>query len=91
MHSVLDVYVLSEEEALLLRANWDFTDENNVKRTAGDRWMIYGPNEYIPPVEVMVLEQRKIIPLGENEGIYVRDSKTGEVRSVIGKSYMLNP
>ena len=53
--------------------------------------MIYGPNEYIPPVEVMVLEQRKIIPLGENEGIYVRDIKTGEVRSVIGKSYMLNP
>ena len=53
--------------------------------------MIYGPCDYIPPVEVTVLEQRKIIPLGENEGIYVRDVKTGEVKSVIGKSYMLTP
>ena len=53
--------------------------------------MIYGPCDYIPPVEVQVLEQRKIIPIGENEGIYVRDVKTGEVKSVIGQSYMLKP
>ena len=48
--------------------------------------MIYGPNEFISPVEVMVLVQRNIILLDENVGIYVSVSKTGEVRSVIGKS-----
>ena len=46
----------------------------------GDRWMIRGPLEYVPPVEVEVAAKRKAIPLDENEGIYVRDIKTGKVR-----------
>merc|ERR1712232_1217667 len=57
----------------------------------GDRWMIYGPADYIPPVEVEIVEKRKAIPLSDNEGIYVRDITTGKVRSCIGKSYMLEP
>ena len=33
---------------------------------------------------------RKSIPLNENEGVYVRDVKSGQVRSVMGpQSYML--
>mmetsp|Transcript_9977 Transcript_9977/g.9898 ORF Transcript_9977/g.9898 Transcript_9977/m.9898 type:complete len:508 (+) Transcript_9977:1063-2586(+) len=52
-------------------------------------WMIYGPRDYIPSVEVSVLERRKKIPLDENEGIYVRDNRTGEVKAVSGESYML--
>ena len=35
------------------------------------------------------MTRRKAIPLDENEGIYVRDVKTGRVRAVIGKTYML--
>ena len=50
-------------------------------RLPGDRWMIRGPLEYVPPVEVEVVTKRKAIPLDENEGIYVRDIKTGRVRS----------
>ena len=42
--------------------------------------MIRGPKEYVPPVEVEVLMKRVAIPLDENEGIYVRDIKTGKVR-----------
>jgi hypothetical protein len=41
--------------------------------------MIRGPVEYVPPVEVEVLMKRQAIPLDENEGIYVRDIKTGKV------------
>ena len=41
--------------------------------------MIRGPLEYVPPVEVDVVTKRKAIPLDENEGIYVRDIKTGKV------------
>ncbi len=48
----------------------------------GDRWMIRGPLEYVPPVEVDVVTKRKAIPLDENEGIYVRDIKTGKVTIV---------
>ena len=41
--------------------------------------MIRGPLEYVPPVEVEVAAKRKAIPLDENEGIYVRDIKSGKV------------
>ena len=52
--------------------------------------MIRGPCEYVPSVEVEVVAQRKAIPLDENEGIYVRDIKSGKVRAVCGQTYMLN-
>ena len=51
--------------------------------------MIRGPSEYVPPVQVEVVSRRKAIPLDENEGIYVRDIKTGRVRAVCGQTYML--
>ena len=52
--------------------------------------MIRGPVEYVPPVEVDVVTKRVAMPLDENEGIYVRDVKTGKVRAVTGVTYMLN-
>jgi major vault protein len=67
------------------------SESGTIKRMPGDRWMVYGPCEYVPPVQVKLLERRKAIPLDENEGIYVRDTKTGHVRAVIGETYMLKP
>lgn len=46
--------------------------------------MIYGPCEYIPPVEVKVIVTRKMIQLAEKEGIYIRNIQTGEVKTIIG-------
>lgn len=89
---VQDVYILGEDEGLILRSTETFTDTSNgeeVTRVPGDRWMIRGPTEYVPPVEVEVLHKRESIPLDDNEGIYVRDIKTGKVRAVIGQTYML--
>jgi len=88
---IQNVFVLAEEEALLLRAKETFVDEKKEKRLAGDRWMIYGPCDYVPSVEVEIVERRKSIPLDENEGIYVRDIKTGKVRAVTGQTYLLKP
>ena len=51
--------------------------------------MVHGPCKYIPPIEVEVVENRARIALDKNEGIYIRDTKTGQVRSVIGEAYML--
>jgi len=51
--------------------------------------MIHGPCDYVPPVTVEVVEKRRVIPLDENEGVYVRDVKSGKVRAVKGESYML--
>ena len=67
----------------------NYPQETKIRRP-GDRWMIRGPCEYVPPVEVEVVAQKKAIPLDENEGIYVRDIKSGKVRAVCGQTYMLN-
>uniref|UniRef100_A0AAQ5ZIU5 Major vault protein n=1 Tax=Amphiprion ocellaris TaxID=80972 RepID=A0AAQ5ZIU5_AMPOC len=90
-HGIQDVYVLSEEEGLVLRAveAAKRSRRSGVLRRPGDRWMLRGPIEYVPPAAVEVVLRRQAIPLDENEGIYVRDIKTGKVRAVIGHTYML--
>jgi len=91
---IQDVQVLDTEEALLLRAREAFkekTAEGEITRAPGDRWMIYGPRDYVPPVEVEIIEKRRAIPLDANEGIYVRDMKSGRVTAVTGKVYRLSP
>eukprot|EP01105_Mastigella_eilhardi_P013188 TRINITY_DN2997_c0_g2_i1.p1 TRINITY_DN2997_c0_g2~~TRINITY_DN2997_c0_g2_i1.p1 ORF type:complete len:821 (+),score=290.86 TRINITY_DN2997_c0_g2_i1:128-2590(+) len=88
---VQNVYVLGEDEALLLRAKERFTEGKENVHLPGDRWMVHGAADFIPPVEVEVLEKRQAIPLDENEGIYVRDIKSGRVRAEMGHSYMLKP
>uniref|UniRef100_A0A8C8HYE7 Major vault protein n=1 Tax=Oncorhynchus tshawytscha TaxID=74940 RepID=A0A8C8HYE7_ONCTS len=84
-----DVYILSEEEGLVLRARAKLSRRGGVQRRPGDRWMLRGPIEYVPPAAVEVMLRQQAIPLDENEGIYVRDIKTGKVRAVIGHTYML--
>ncbi|EDQ86973.1 uncharacterized protein MONBRDRAFT_10492 [Monosiga brevicollis MX1] len=91
---VQDVFVLGEDEGIILRAAETFKDTDHltgkpVERKPGDRWMIRGPAEYVPSVSVEVVTQRKAIPLDENEGIYVRNITTGHVRAIMGKTYML--
>jgi len=91
-NGIQNVYVLTEDEALLLRAKENYSDETEKKqRNAGDKWMIYGPTDFFPPVEVEIIQKRTAIPLDENEGIYVRDIRTGKVRAVLGQTYMLKP
>jgi major vault protein len=67
-NTVHDVYVLSAEEALYVRAREGFVDEGGKKRFAGDRWFVYGPREYWPSLEVDVVKSvpafLKIEPLG---------------------------
>lgn len=87
---IQDVYVLGEDQGLILQATETYFDEaNEVQRKPGDKWMIRGPSEYVPPVEVHVFAKRAAIALDENEGIYIRDLKSGKVRAVCGRTYML--
>ncbi len=46
--------------------------------------MIRGPIDLPPAIEYEIVEDRKAIPLSENEGIYVRDLHTGEVSLIRG-------
>lgn len=80
---------MGDDEALLVRAEEAHTEANGQVRNAVDRWMIFGPCRYVPPVEVYIIQPRKSIPLDSNEGIYVRDNREGSIRSITGKTYML--
>lgn len=62
----------------------------NTVRNAGDRWLIRGPMDFIPCVNVKIEGERFAIPLNKDEGIYVQNTKTGHVSTVIGRTYMLN-
>jgi len=62
-----------------------------IKRRPGEKWLIRGPMEYIPPVQATVITKVNALSLDKNEGVYVRDIKTGEVRMEVGpQKYMLN-
>jgi len=86
---IQNLFVLGDDEGLILRAHEEFVQDSKTTRRPGDRWMIRGPCEYVPPVEVEVVSRRKAIPLDANEGVYVRDIRTGQVRAEVGNTYML--
>ncbi|KAJ8315004.1 hypothetical protein KUTeg_007154 [Tegillarca granosa] len=90
---VQNAHILSDNEALVLQADEEFVDitpKGKVRRKPGDKWMIKGPAEYIPPIQVQVVIKRSEIPLSKNEGIYVQDKRNGTVRAEMGpQSYML--
>lgn len=87
---IQDVYILLEDEALIVKAVLAHTDSEGKVRAPGNMWMVRGPAEFIPSVDIEIVERRKAFPLDENEGIYVRDIKSGKVRAIVGQTYILN-
>lgn len=88
---VQDAYLLSDKDALLVKAVEPFKDSTGKLRSAGERWMEYGPRAYLPSVEVEIINQVSQTPLGAKEGVYIRDKKTGKISSKIGKPYLQKP
>ena len=70
-------------------AEEEFIDEDNIHRVPGEKWMIHGPREFIPPIQTTIFEHRKTIPLKEDEGVYIRNNITGEVKKFMGETIML--
>ncbi|EPY39622.1 major vault protein, partial [Angomonas deanei] len=87
VEDVRDAIVLGKDEALLLKALSEYKD-GDVVRPAGSIWMLYGPLEFVPDDNVEIVETRKLIALDKNEGVYVMNTVTGDVRAVIGEPYL---
>jgi major vault protein len=77
-----EVYVLMPEQALQVRATESFDEivgesKNDRKvirrRKPGDRWLVTGPREYVPPLEVEVLGTKYARIQLEGLGLYVFD------------------
>jgi major vault protein len=81
-------HVLSERQGLKLEAVDDFSDRlpdgTTVTRRAGDTWLIRGPQTYVPNDKVKILQELSAISLGQGEGLYVRDLRSGQVKLVEG-------
>ena len=41
--------------------------------------MVKGPQDFCPTVDMEIVSRRKAMPLDENEGVYIRNVKTGKV------------
>lgn len=90
------IHILKENEALLIKATESFVElegsgenERKVERNAGDMWLRRGPLAYTPRAEITIIEKRIETPMAANEGIYVRNKTTGEVRAIKARTYML--
>lgn len=93
---ILDQYVLGQDQGLLLQAARDFVDgpdeASSVQRRAGDRWVIEGPTTYIPHKFARVLRQVEALSLGQDEGIYIKNLRSGAIRLETGpRTLMLSP
>jgi len=88
---IKEVNILTKSDALLLQACENFKDETGVERQSREKWMIQGPCRYVPTEHVKIIENRNIITLDKNEGIYIRDKTNGNVRIHQGSSYLVQP
>jgi major vault protein len=78
-------HVLSERQGLKLEATDDFTERQpDGVRRAGDTWIIRGPQTYVPNDKVKILQEIQAISLGQGEGLYVRDLRSGQVQLIEG-------
>ncbi len=81
-------HVLSEMQGLKLQALDDFSepDEGGESRArkAGDTWIVRGPRTYVPNERVLIHKEIVALSLGQGEGLYVRDLRSGKVSLVQG-------
>ncbi|MEW6281132.1 MAG: SPFH domain-containing protein [Candidatus Eremiobacterota bacterium] len=85
---VQDEFWLTESEGLLLAAEHDAPHPTRPGDLlgSGERLLLRGPRSYIPHEHIRVVSRVKALSLAENEGVYVQDHETGEVRLVPGPS-----
>ncbi|MHB8874528.1 MAG: hypothetical protein ACYC8T_12640, partial [Myxococcaceae bacterium] len=81
-------HVLSEMQGLKLQAIDELVEKDDQGlervRRAGDTWIIRGPQTYVPSEKVQLLREITALSLGQGEGLYVRDLKSGNVSLVQG-------
>jgi major vault protein len=66
---VMPVEILTERDSYILEAIMSFEDENKQKYEAGDRWLIIGPNTYVPRQEVKKVSKQNAIIIEKGCGL----------------------
>ena len=90
-NKIRDEFVLVQDTGILLKALRNFQDEER-ERKAGDLWIVEGPTHYIPHKYAQVVRHVKAMSLGRDEGVYIKNERTGDIRLEKGpKTLMLSP
>ena len=58
-------------------------------RKAGDTWIVRGPRTYVPTEKVLIHKESSALSLGQGEGLYVRDLRSGKVSLVQGPCHFM--
>jgi major vault protein len=86
-------HVLTEWQGLKLLALDEFTEPGPggqpVTRRPGDTWVIRGPQTFVPTEKVSIVKEITALSLGQGEGLYVRDLRSGRVNLVEGPCQFL--
>ena len=86
---IYDAVILNENEAIYIEALKAFDESEEVRRNAGDIWMVRGPAYYIPSIYEKINKRIESIPLGNFEGLYIQNIKTGEIRLEKGPTQVI--
>ncbi len=90
--------VLGRSDGLYIQAVNDHSDSQDgegeapVARHEGETWLVRGPRTYVPNKDVQILGKAVALSLGEGEGAYIKNWRSGEVRLESGpREIMLEP
>jgi len=84
--AIKDIYVLNAEDALQVRAIEEFEERRNnrtYKWSPGQKFYIYGPQEYCPPLEAEVLSRRRALIQYDSLGFFALYSYSSKLLSII--------
>lgn len=83
---VSDEIVLNDDQGLLLRArkNAPHPLDETKEIIAGTEVLIKGPRRFIPHKDIEIIEHRSSISLSGDQGVFIQNDDTGEVRLVRG-------
>lgn len=85
---IVPKHILGQLDGVNVQALRDMKD-GDIQRHEGDSWLIKGPRVFVPTEDIKVKDTVKAHALGEKEGIYIKDLKTGIVRIETGPKYVL--
>ncbi|MFX1236896.1 MAG: hypothetical protein ACFFAS_15790 [Promethearchaeota archaeon] len=90
-NGIKKIYVLEQNQGLIIKA-LKHIEQDGITRRAGDKWIVRGPIHYIPHKSEEVRSLIDEISLAEHSGIYIKNTKTGDIRLEQGKkNIMLQP
>lgn len=85
---VQDVHVLTDDDALLVRARKEAPHPTQPDHLipAGTEVLVRGFHRYVPHKDIEIVEEQTSVSLSKEEGVYVQNNDTGEVRLVRGET-----